>query len=99
MFVIQELTMFYSPLRYPGGKNRLAKLMAEICVANNIRGHYVEPYAGGASVALHLLIEKKVKSVSVLCCDLAVPAIRRRAMVATVKGYFCFMAVYGFQRL
>ena len=57
--------MFYSPLRYPGGKNKLAKFIAQICVDNNINGHYVEPYAGGASVALHLLIEKKVKKITI----------------------------------
>ena len=49
--------IFYSPLRYPGGKNKLAKFIAKICVDNNIKGHYIEPYAGGASVALYLLLE------------------------------------------
>lgn len=57
--------MFYSPLRYPGGKNKLAKFIAQICIDNNIRGHYVEPYAGGASVALYLLLEGKVDSVTI----------------------------------
>lgn len=57
--------MFYSPLRYPGGKNRLAKLIGKICEANNIREHYVEPYAGGASVALFLLLEKKVDKITI----------------------------------
>ena len=61
----KKINMFYSPLRYPGGKNRLAKLIGEICETNNIRGHYVEPYAGGASVALYLLIEKKVAQITI----------------------------------
>lgn len=56
---------FYSPLRYPGGKNRLAKFIAQICVDNRISSHYVEPYAGGASVALYLLLEKKVDKISI----------------------------------
>jgi DNA adenine methylase len=56
---------FYSPLRYPGGKNKLAKFIAEICIENNINGHYVEPYAGGASVALHLLFEKYVSEITI----------------------------------
>ncbi len=56
---------FYSPLRYPGGKNKLAKFIASICVQNNINGHYVEPYAGGASVALHLLINGYVKEITI----------------------------------
>lgn len=57
--------MFYSPLRYPGGKNKLSSFLAKICVDNNIHGHYVEPYAGGASVALFLLIEGYVKNITI----------------------------------
>jgi DNA adenine methylase len=57
--------MFYSPLRYPGGKNKLSKFIAKICIDNNINGHYVEPYAGGSAVALHLLIEQKVERVTI----------------------------------
>lgn len=57
--------MFYSPLRYPGGKNKLSKFIAQICVDNNICGHYVEPYAGGASVALYLLLEGKVNNITI----------------------------------
>jgi len=56
---------FHSPLRYPGGKNKLAKLIARICTDNNINGHYVEPYAGGASVALYLLIERKMSKITI----------------------------------
>ncbi len=56
---------FYSPLRYPGGKNKLAKFVALVCEKNNINGHYVEPYAGGASVALHLLINGYVKEITI----------------------------------
>ena len=57
--------MFYSPLRYPGGKNKLANFITKICVENNINGHYVEPYAGGASVALFLLLEKRVSKITI----------------------------------
>lgn len=56
---------FYSPLRYPGGKNKLAKFVALICEKNNINGHYVEPYAGGASVALYLLLTGYVREVTI----------------------------------
>src|SRR5690606_24035756 len=45
-FTKEEVMIFYSPLRYPGGKNKLAKFIAKICERNNINGHYVEPYAG-----------------------------------------------------
>lgn len=56
---------FYSPLRYPGGKNKLAKFVALICKKNNINGHYLEPYAGSASVALHLLINGYMKEITI----------------------------------
>lgn len=56
---------YYSPLRYPGGKRKLAKFITLICKVNNISGHYVEPYAGGASVALFLLAEGYVKEITI----------------------------------
>jgi len=55
----------YSPLRYPGGKNKLSAFIAKICIDNNISGHYVEPYSGGASVALFLLIEGYVSKITI----------------------------------
>lgn len=57
--------MIYSPLRYPGGKNKLSAFIAKICIDNRINGHYVEPYSGGASVALFLLIEGFVKEITI----------------------------------
>ncbi len=57
--------MFYSPLRYPGGKNKLSAFIAKICLDNNINGHYVEPYSGGASVALFLLLEGFVDKITI----------------------------------
>jgi len=65
---------FYSPLRYPGGKNKLAKFVALICKKNNISGHYVEPYAGGASVALYLLINGYVKEIIINDLDCGIYA-------------------------
>lgn len=48
--------MFYSPLRYPGGKGKLANFIQLIFERNSLNnGYYVEPYAGGASIALSLL--------------------------------------------
>src|SRR5690606_28835255 len=57
--------MFYSPLRYPGGKNKLSAFIAKICADNKINGHYVEPYSGGAAVALFLLIEGFVERITI----------------------------------
>ena len=52
----------YTPLRYPGGKNKLAKQFEEICRKNNI-STFIEPYAGGAGVSLFLLLNNVVKNV------------------------------------
>ncbi|MDC1522920.1 DNA adenine methylase [Flavobacteriaceae bacterium] len=57
--------MNYSPLRYPGGKNKLSAFIAKICIDNKISGHYVEPYCGGAAVALFLLMEGFVKKITI----------------------------------
>jgi DNA adenine methylase len=52
---------YRTPLRYPGGKQRLAPFIAEILEANDAIGwDYVEPYAGGAGVAFELLLDRKV---------------------------------------
>lgn len=50
---------FYSPLRYPGGKGKVADYFKQIFRENFLYdGVYVEPYAGGASVALSLLFNE-----------------------------------------
>lgn len=54
---------FYSPLRYPGGKNKLAPFIAKVCLDNSIRDNYIEPYSGGASVALSLLLDGIVENI------------------------------------
>lgn len=47
---------FPSPLRYPGGKLKVANYVKLLFVLNDLMdGHYAEPYAGGCSVALSLL--------------------------------------------
>lgn len=47
-----------SPLRYPGGKSRITNFVAKVIRDNNITGGcYVEPFAGGAGVALNLLFD------------------------------------------
>src|ERR1700677_927634 len=50
---------FYTPLRYPGGKRRLAATIMRLLDANGLKDvEYIEPYAGGAAVALALLMEE-----------------------------------------
>lgn len=48
--------MFNSPLRYPGGKGRLTQHVIDLIEMNDLVGaHYVEPFAGGAGIAISLL--------------------------------------------
>jgi len=52
------LSNFYSPLRYPGGKNCIFPFVSSIFYQNQLIGiNYAEPYAGGAGLALRLLFE------------------------------------------
>jgi len=47
---------FYSPLRYPGGKRRLASVMGYLLEENGMKDvQYAEPYAGGAALGLSML--------------------------------------------
>lgn len=55
------MSRYSTPLRYPGGKQRLAPFIAEILKANAAAGwNYAEPYAGGAGVAIELLLRGAV---------------------------------------
>ena len=51
-----------SPLRYPGGKYKLYKYVSEL-VKENKCTTYIEPFCGGAAIALELLFEGIVKDV------------------------------------
>jgi len=48
----------YSPLRYPGGKSKIAPLI-RLIIENDKKQNitYIEPFAGGAGVALDLLLK------------------------------------------
>jgi len=66
---------FVSPLRYPGGKGRLGPWIASLLKANDLEGGcYVEPYAGGAGVAMYLLLRKHVRRIVINDADPAVYA-------------------------
>ena len=57
---------FYSPLRSPGGKRRLAPAITRLLEQNDLRDiQYVEPYAGGASLALSLLFEEYASDIHI----------------------------------
>jgi len=56
--------MFYSPLRYPGGKAKLTAYVLETIKLNQLEGGtYIEPFAGGAAIAWYLLINKHISKV------------------------------------
>ncbi len=56
--------MKFTPLRYPGGKQKLAPFLFEVIRANKLAGcSYVEPFAGGAGAAIALLFKGYVSKV------------------------------------
>lgn len=50
----EVMSVYYSPLRYPGGKRKLAPLIRKM-IEKTEKKIYIEPFAGGASVALELV--------------------------------------------
>lgn len=55
---------FSSPLRYPGGKRKLSSYFSRLIIANRLDGGtYIEPYAGGAGLALALLFDDVVGNI------------------------------------
>lgn len=58
------MSKYRTPLRYPGGKQRLAPFVRELLEENGaVDWHYVEPYAGGAGIAMELLLDNSVAHV------------------------------------
>lgn len=65
----------FSPLRYPGGKAPFAPFIANVMDKNDlIGGHYLEPYAGGAGVALELLFQEQASHIHINDADPAIYA-------------------------
>ncbi len=62
--LIRQTVSIVSPLRYPGGKRRLWGYIAEVLRLNSLRPKvFVEPFAGGAGVALQLLAADLVEGI------------------------------------
>ncbi|MGL5301448.1 MAG: DNA adenine methylase [Weissella confusa] len=64
-----------TPLRYPGGKSQLFDFVAETMLANNISGTYIEPFAGGAGIAIELLLKGKVERIVINDFDPSIHAV------------------------
>ena len=66
MSVIVPAMSFHTPLRYPGGKRRLFAFVGRLLETNQLWNvQYVEPCAGGASLALALLYEEYASSIHI----------------------------------
>ena len=66
----------FSPLRYPGGKSQLYDYVKRIIDYNDLLGEtYVEPFAGGAGLAMKLLLNNDVKRIIINDYDFAIYSI------------------------
>lgn len=75
---------FLSPLRYPGGKRKLAGFVKLMLVVNGLAGgEYAEPFAGGAAIALALLFDDHVRRIHINDLDRAVHAFWHSVLNAT----------------
>lgn len=62
-----------SPLRYPGGKSQLKKFIIDILEKNNINNStYIEPFAGGAGIAISLLYDNLVDNIIINDLDTSI---------------------------
>ena len=69
------MSMFVSPLRYPGGKLKVVDYVKRLMEENNLcGGTYIEPYAGGASVALSLLFSNYASRIKINDIDRSIYA-------------------------
>jgi DNA adenine methylase len=68
-----QIMDYYSPLRYPGGKGKISYIFKKIIKENSLcDGTYMELYAGGASVALALLLNEYVSKIIINDLDYSV---------------------------
>ncbi|MGF3131877.1 DNA adenine methylase [Streptomyces albidoflavus] len=69
---------YISPLRYPGGKARLAGYISQLIRAQTPQPkHYAEPFCGGAGAALKLLVDGAVERIHLNDADPGIAAFWR----------------------
>ena len=69
------MNKYVSPLRYPGGKLKVVDYIKHVLEVNDLcGGTYIEPYAGGASVALSLLFGEYAGRIKINDIDRAIYA-------------------------
>lgn len=82
------MSRYATPLRYPGGKQKISPFIEELLISNKIvGGHYAEAYAGGAGIAMDLLVNGKVSYVHINDSCSAVYAFWRSVLLDTEE--FC----------
>jgi len=75
---MNRMSAYYSPLRYPGGKNCIFPFVSRLFYENQMIGvRYAEPYAGGAGLALRLLFEGYVDHIYINDLDVSIYAFWR----------------------
>lgn len=78
--------MNYSPLRYPGGKAKLAPYVKQVIHMSEEKiNTYIEPFAGGAGVALDLLFSGEVENIVINDYDKAIYSFWRAVIEDTDK--------------
>ncbi|MFS0615421.1 DNA adenine methylase [Lederbergia ruris] len=76
MSEVSYMPNILSPLRYPGGKSQMSNFVNNLFQINGIQNAiYVEPFAGGAGIAMDLLLKNKVSHVVINDFDRAIYAI------------------------
>ena len=76
----------YSPLRYPGGKGKLYPFLASILSKiPNKRITYIEPFAGGAGLALSLLFNGNVSEIVINDYDKTIYSFWKAILTQTKK--------------
>lgn len=96
---------YYTPLRYPGGKGKLASYVKRILEVNDlVDGTYVEPYAGGAAVAMELLLQEYARKIYINDISAGVAAFWRSlldntdALCSAIEGTTVTMEEWHRQR-
>jgi DNA adenine methylase len=94
-----------TPLRYPGGKARLRPYLERLISENRLYdAHYVEPFCGGAGLALELLMDYVVSAIHINDFDRAVYAFwysavnNTEALCELIEASPCNMETWNFQR-
>lgn len=78
------MNKFVSPLRYPGGKLKVVNYIKRLMEENDLcGGTYIEPYAGGANVALSLLLSKYAKRIKINDIDRSIYAFWHSVLMET----------------